>query len=350
MTYPEADKIAEIVANAQKIVIIQADNPDGDSLGSALALEHIFGDMGKEPYLYCGVDMPTYLRYMAGWDRLQRDIPQQFDASIIVDASTTTLLEKLYASGHQTWLASKPCVVLDHHQTVENPVPFASVTINDHTRASAGELIYMIAKQLGWEVSVQAQEFLMTSILGDTQGLTNKLASSETYRIMAEFIENGVDRPALEDTRREYSKMQPEIYKYKGELIKRTEFVADGALATVTIPQSEINEYSPLYNPAPLVQNDMLQTLGVRLAIVFKQYADGKITAAIRSNNTAPIAAELAEHMGGGGHANASGFKITDGRPFNEVKSECLSKATELLAKLEQESSHENLQHINPQA
>src|SRR4051794_28095017 len=140
-TYPQADQIKQIVDSAHKILIIQADNPDGDSLGSALALEHILGDMGKEPYLYCAVDMPTYLRYMNGWDRIQNDVPNDFDASIIVDASTMTLFERLVQSGQHGKLSTKPCVVLDHHQTVENPVPFASVVINDHTRASAGELI-----------------------------------------------------------------------------------------------------------------------------------------------------------------------------------------------------------------
>ncbi|HXR50161.1 MAG TPA: hypothetical protein VN778_04000, partial [Verrucomicrobiae bacterium] len=103
-TYAEAEEIKHIIEAAQNIVIVQADNPDGDSLGSALALEHMLGDLGKEPYLYCGVDMPTYLRYLSGWDRIQRELPNQFDASIIVDASTMTLFEKLANSGQQGWL------------------------------------------------------------------------------------------------------------------------------------------------------------------------------------------------------------------------------------------------------
>src|SRR5271154_4664996 len=122
--YKETDKIKQIVGAADKIVIVQADNPDADSLGSALALEQLLGDLGKDPYLYCAVDMPTYLRYMSGWDRLQKDLPKQFDASIIVDASTMTLFERLADSGQQGWLAAKPCVILDHHETVENLVPF----------------------------------------------------------------------------------------------------------------------------------------------------------------------------------------------------------------------------------
>lgn len=332
--YSQTDQIECIVKPAKKIVIIQADNPDGDSLGSALALEHILGDLGKETSLYCAVDMPSYLRYMAGWDRVQKDLPKQFDASIIVDASTMTLFERLEGAPQQSWLGAKPCIVLDHHKTVENLIPFATITINDAARSSAGELIYALSKQLKWPVSVQAQECLMTSILGDTQGLSNQLASAETYRTMAEFVDNGVDRPKLEELRREASKMPLEIYRYKAELIKRSEFAADGRIAYVTVPQNEINEYSPLYNPAPLIQNDMLQTVGVLIAIVFKVYKDGKITAAIRCNAAAPVGAKLAEHFGGGGHDYASGFKVTDGRTLDVIKKDCLNFGTELLATL----------------
>jgi phosphoesterase RecJ-like protein len=333
--YPDQDRIKQLVTDAQQIVVLQADNPDGDSLGSALALESILGDMGKQVYLYCAVDMPTYLRYLAGWDRVQSELPKQFDLSIVVDASTMSLFEKLSASGQQGWVAAKPCIVLDHHEVVENLIPFATVTINDHHRASTGELIYLLAREFNWALSKTAQEFIMTSILGDTQGLTNQLASSQTYRLMAEMIEAGVNRPQLEELRREYGKMQPEIFRYKGELIKRAEFIDDGRLALVTIPQNEITQYSPLYNPAPLIQNDLLQTIGVQVAVVFKHYADGKITGAIRCNPSAPIAAKLAEKFGGGGHAFASGFKLTDGRSLDEVKSELTNSANTLLATLE---------------
>lgn len=332
--YPKADRIKQLLGEAHKIVIIQADNPDADSLGSALALEHILGDLGKEPYLYSAVDVPGYLRYMDGWDRVQKDLPQQFDLSIIVDASTMTLFERLAQSGQQGWVAAKPNIVLDHHQTVENVIPFATVMVNDHKRASTGELIYLIAKQLDWPLSVPAQELLMLSILGDTQGLSNQLASAQTYHIIADMIEAGVDRSKLEEQRRELSKMPLEIFKYKAALIARTEFSEDGKIATVIVPQLEINQYSPLYNPGPLIQNDMLQTAGVAVAIVFKRYDDGKVTAAIRSNPSAGIAAQLAEHFGGGGHAFASGFKITSGRSFEDIKAASLNQAAELLAEL----------------
>lgn len=333
------EQIKQIINDAERIAIIQADNPDADSLGSALALEQILGNIGKSVYLYCGVETPTYLRYLEGWSRVNQELPSNFDASIIVDASTMTLLEKLSDSGQMGWLATRPCIVLDHHGTTDNSIDFATVVVNEPARSSTGELIYDLAQRLDWEVDITAGEYIMTCILGDTQGLTNELTTARTYQLMAELTELGVNRPVLEEKRRESSKMDPKIFKYKAALIERTEFHADGRLAIVSVPQTEINEYSPLYNPAPLIQNDMLMTANVLLSVVLKHYDDGKVLAAIRCNSAAPVGALLATHFGGGGHPYAAGFKISGGHPFNEVKSECISKATELLAALGQETT-----------
>jgi phosphoesterase RecJ-like protein len=337
MTYPDADQIRQHVQGAHRILIIQADNPDADSLGSALALEQILGEMGKDTFMYCSVDMPQYLRYMTGWDRVNKDLPTNFDLSIIVDASTMTLLDKFQDSASKGLLGSKPCLILDHHEITDHPISFATFTINDGARASTGELIFILAKDLSWSLDVTSGEYIMSSILGDTQGLSNELTKAETYRVMADLVELGVNRPKLEDLRREYGKMPETIFRYKAELIRRTEVYADGRIAIVTVPQQEINEYSPLFNPAPLIQNDMLQTTGVQLAVVIKYYDSGRVTAAIRANSGYKVAGKLAEHFGGGGHLYASGFKVEDGRPYNEIKSECINKATELLDSLAEE-------------
>ena len=149
---------------------------------------------------------------------------------------------------------------------------------------------------------------------------------------MAELVESGVDRPKLEESRRALNKMPPDILRYKGRLIERTELELGGKIAIVTIPQSEISQYSPLYNPAPLIQGDLLMTRGVYVSIVLKSYDNGRITAAIRCNPPAAIAAALANHFTGGGHAYAAGFKLQDSRGLTEVKAECLRYASELLS------------------
>lgn len=333
------EEIKKIINANQHIVVVQADNPDADSLGSALALEHILGDLGKDVSLYCGVDIPTYLRHLSGWDRVQKDLPKQFDLSIIVDASTYTLLEQLQKTNQLAWLKAKPCVVLDHHTSVEQPIDFARAVFCDKAMSSTGELILTLANQFGWAVSQDAADYIMSAILGDTQGLNNQLTKASTYRAMADLTDKGADRQKLEELRREASKMAPVIYKYKGRLLQRTEFTEDGSIAYVTIPQTEINEYSPLYNPAVLMQFDSLQVVGVKVSIVFKTYDDGHLTAKIRCATGYPIGGKLAEYFGGGGHPYASGFKISDGRLHDNIKSDCLSYAAQLLADSENQSS-----------
>lgn len=86
----------------------------------------------------------------------------------------------------------------------------------------------------------------------------------------------------------------------------------------------------------------MRLTEGTKIAIAFKTYPNDRVTAKIRCNYGNPIGKDLAEHFGGGGHPYASGFKVI-GRPFNEVKSECISYAKELLDKRKMESTDETI-------
>lgn len=336
MTYPEAEKIQQILGTAQRVVIIQADNPDGDSLGSALALEQILGDMGKDPYLYCGSGIPSYLTYLPGWDRVSKELPAQFDASIVVDTSAGSLLENLSVSGQQGWIASKPCIVIDHHD-VEATIPFAAVICN-HPAVATGEVIYELAQQLGWTLNVEAKNMLTIAIMADSLGLTTPATSGRSIHIVAELVEGGVNLAELENKRRDMMRKSQELTRYKGELLQRIEYFADERVATITIPWEEIQTYSPHYNPSMLVMEDMRLTTNTRVAIAFKLYSDDHITAKIRANYGSPIAGKLAEHFGGGGHSYSSGFKMNlKGRPFNEVKSECTQYAAQLLDELEQE-------------
>ncbi len=337
--------ISEIINVANKIVVLQADNPDADSLGSALALEAILEEQGKEVYLYCAVDIPDYLKYLEGWSRILNILPSQFDLSIIVDASTIDLFERLKSSNNTSWLATKPNIVLDHHKETSNNIDFATEILNDHEASSTCEVIYNLGKKLNWKLPTDSLPYLLTGILGDTQGLSNQLTRSETYHIVGDLVELGVDRPALEELRRASSKMPESIYRYKATLIERTEIVANKRVAFVSVPQDEINKYSPLYNPGPLIQQDMLQIENVLVGIVCKIYDNGRVTGMIRCNPKGGIGSDLAASLGGGGHAFAAGFKIQDGRSFEEIKNMCISKASELLDNLIMDKTDEAIQH-----
>lgn len=337
--------LKKLVAKSQNIVIVQADNPDGDSLSSALALEHILSDLGKTVVMYCGVEVPTYLRYMDGWDRIVHELPNNFDASIIVDTSAVSLLETLTKTGQLNWLKTKPCVAVDHHKT-EATIDFADLLQTN--AVSTGEIIYDVCKDNAWPINKDAASFLAISILSDSLGLISEAVTPHSVRVLADLVELGANLAEIDDKRRSTQRKSQSILRYKGELLQRAEFSESGRLSFVDIPWPEIQKYSSAYNPSMLVIDEMRMVEGVMLAIAFKTYPDGRITAKIRSNFGVRIANKIAEHFGGGGHPYAAGFKITDGKPFNEVKSECIRIAEELLNNLESENTHETPQHSKP--
>ena len=328
-----AKQIAQIINDAKDIAIIQADNPDLDSLASSLALEQILGDMGKATHLYCGVDLPSYLHYIEGWDRVASELPKKFDASIIVDTASQALLEQLDKSGAMSWVAARPAIVIDHHAT-EATISFAKVLYSQPAVATA-ELIYELSGELGWQLNGVARKMIAIAILSDSLGLMSEATSARSIRIISELVDQGVNLPEIDSARRASLRRPPDLIHYKGRLLERVEFHSGDRIATVSIPWEEIEEYSPLYNPSMLVIDDMRLGTNTNVAIAFKIYRDGKVTAKIRCNWGWGIADKLAEHFKGGGHPLASGFKVTDGRSYEDVKGEAIKVASELLDEIE---------------
>jgi bifunctional oligoribonuclease and PAP phosphatase NrnA len=327
--YPEADDIKAAVDAAATIVVVQADNPDADSLASSLALEEILGDAGKQVTMYCGVDIPAHLQYLPGASRVVKDLPHNFDLSIIVDTSSDGLLLQLEKAGAKGWLAAKPSIIIDHHATAPT-ITFAAIICN-HPAVACGQVIYELARQLDWKLNQPAGEYIAIAILSDSLGLTSEATTSRSIHIIGELVESGVKLAQLESARRETMRRDPQLVHYKGRLLERVEFYDNGRIAIIKIPQDEINQYSPLYNPPMLVLDDMRLAIGVHLAIAFKTYDDGHITAKIRCNYGVGIGDKLAEKFGGGGHPYAAGFKVTGGKSFEQVSDETISAASELL-------------------
>ncbi len=325
-----AKQVAGLISRAQSILIIQAENPDGDSLGSALALEQIFGDMDKKTQLYCPVQMPTYLRYMEGWSRVMDELPASFDLSIIVDTSSASLLERVLTPVNISKLSRQPIVVLDHH-AVDNDIPLETICLNQPSFVATGELIYELAKLNSWALNAVARESLAYSILADSLGLMSQGTSANTIHAIGDLVAQGVELSVLDQRRRQFNKKSEDIFRYKGQLFERVEFHLDDRLGLVVIPWEEIQQYSDAYNPSMLILDEIRMVENVQLATAFKIYPDGKITGKLRANSGVLNANAIAEVFGGGGHPYAAGFK-TRGRDFVDLKKEFLKVVGEQLA------------------
>lgn len=319
---------SEFVKDKNRICVIQAENPDGDSLGSAIALDYLLGD--REVSLYCPVDVPKYLRYFTDWSRVTNEFDFKADGYIIVDTAAEVLLSKLLDdSAIKNRLYNVPVLVIDHHETPDDlNFPHESII---EVRPACAELIYSIAKDQNIEINVEAAETIFQGILSDTLGLTSSSVTAETFEIAAELTRLGAVISDLEDRRREFMKKSPRILDYKADLIKRIEYSLDGELATVHIPWDDIREYSDEYNPNVLILEEMRLVEGVKVAVAIKTYPDGKVTGKIRTASEAPIAEKIAGYFGGGGHPQAAGFRTYD-TTYEEVVRDLVKIVPELLS------------------
>lgn len=324
-------KFSDFIRDKEKICIIQAENPDGDSLGSAIALDYLLS--GKEVSLYCPVDIPKYLRYFDDWSRVTNEFDFRADGYIIVDTAAEVLLSKLLDdTAIKNRLFTAPVLVIDHHET-EDDLNFPHESIIE-TRPACAELIYEIAAEQKIEITKPAAEALIQGIMSDTLGLTSATVTARTFEICAELTKCEAVVSELEEKRREFMKKSPRILDYKADLIKRIDYSLDGVLATVHIPWDDIREYSDEYNPNVLILEELRLVEGVRVAVAIKTYPDGKVTGKVRSSADAPIAEKIAGYFGGGGHPFASGFRTYDTN-YEEVLRDLVTIIPEMLEETE---------------
>ncbi len=318
------------------ISIIQAENPDGDSLGAAIALDYLISLINPkiEISLYCPVDIPKYLRYFTDWSRVTSEFDWKADGYIIVDTAAEVLLSKLLDdSAIKNRLYTNPILVLDHHETPDD-LNFEHTSIIESLPACCS-LIYKIAKDQNLKIDQNVAKNLIYGISSDTLGLTSASTNPETFRTIADLLEiSSLNIADLEEARREFMKKSPRILSYKADLIKRIEYSLDGTIATVHIPWDDIAEFSDEYNPNVLILEELRLVEGVKVAVAVKTYPDGKITGKIRTS--VPIADQIAGYYGGGGHPYAAGFRTYD-ISYEDVIHDLVEIVPSLIAAAEKE-------------
>lgn len=332
------EQLASLINPSRKIVVIVANNPDADALGSALALEDIFTALEKQVQLYCRSEIPAYLRFLDGWERFSGDFAPDCDLAVMVDNSAKKLLGDEADIGTVLgWLRRKPLIILDHHAS-ESDIDFASLIINWPQMAATGQLIYEIAKNLNWPLSERAATYLAASILSDSLGFTSQsmIGNAGPLRVVADLVEAGVNLHELARKRLRWQEISPELVAYRGELLGRIRFYEKNRLAVLAVEYAEIRKLGSLFNPT-VVLDEMRSVEGVKASLGFKKYEQGgrlfRVTLRIRCHRGCQIAKKLAETFGGGGHPYAAGAKWESTElDFAKIEADVLKTAGELLA------------------
>jgi phosphoesterase RecJ-like protein len=291
----------EALRGAQSVLLTMHRGPDGDALGSALALACVLREMGRKATVYNPDELPYNFRFLCGASEVVKSLPPDaaFDVTIATDAGS---FERLGPD------VPKPprrgvFLNLDHHMTTE---PFGDVNYVDPAAASVGILAYKIIRGLGQPLSKDAAECIYASILADTGSFRYSSTDPECLRIAAELIEAGVE--PWEMTVRVYEMQPLARMRLLAEVLGTLE--VHGKLATITITndmmartKSELDLTDGFINYARSVD-------GVEVAASFREpEGGGPWRISFRSRGKVNVAA-IAQKFGGGGHHNAAGCSI----------------------------------------
>lgn len=307
------DDIKKLVDEAGTILILQPDNADGDSMGSALGLEEILGDLGKTPLMYSYKPSETYLRLHEGWDRVSQTFPKAFDLTILVDTASPTLLVNTLEK-HGTELSKHPAIVIDHHNS-RSEMGFITHELIDPQAASTGEQIVQLADKLGWKMNPAAATKVASAIVSDSLNLTVPMTSYGTVWALAECVKAGANLAEMNARKREANALTPSLLTIKAKLLTTVDYAFDGRLAIATIDTETMDRYKDEHDPCDLIIWEMQWVKGVEVAAVFKHYGT-KIKVSMRAKR--PIAAKLAEAFDGGGHDRAAAFRA-EGTDMDEA-------------------------------
>lgn len=302
-TQDKIKQLAEAVASSSHILILQPDSPDGDSLGTALGLEEILGDLGKTVSMYSYKAPETYLHFLEGWDRVAQDLPKDFDLAILVDTGSPALI-KSALEHHFAALTSKPFFIIDHHVSRQE-FGFTTTEIVEEA-VSTSELITRIVQKLDWSINPSAAAKLASALLADSLGLTTSGTTEKSVAALAVLTAAGANLYELSKSRREASAITADLLHLKGKLLESVKFHLGGRLATAEITPDMVARYKNIAEPYTLILSDIQWTKGVELVAVFKNYGT-KINVPLRS--TTGAAGPVAEALDGGGHPNAAAYR-----------------------------------------
>jgi phosphoesterase RecJ-like protein len=292
---------------ARRVLITMHRGPDGDALGSALALACALREMGREVVVYNPDDLPYNFQFLPGAGSVSRTVgPEEaFDVTIATDAGAFDRLGPEVPHRPRRGVL----INLDHHITTE---PFGDINYVDPHAASVGILAWKIIRGLGHKVSADAAQCIYASILADTGCFRYSSTDPECLRVAAELLEAGVD--PWEMTVRVYEMQPLARMRLLADVLQTLE--VHGKLATITITNEMMARTGSPLDLTDGFINYARSVDGVEVAASFREPSDGSRAwrVSFRSRGRVNVAA-IAQKFGGGGHHNAAGCSIEGDEP-----------------------------------
>jgi bifunctional oligoribonuclease and PAP phosphatase NrnA len=298
-----AREIAAVLGPDRRVALTTHVNSDGDGVGSEVALYHLFAARGMRVTIANPTPIPDRFRFLVpdGADHSDRAVKEveRADVIVVVDIADLDRLGDLASAVRQT---KSPVACIDHHVS-PGALPAGPRLVASEASATA-ELVFDLASALGWELPPEAARALYVGILTDTGGFRFANTTPRVLRVASALLERGVDPESIYEA--VYASSPEGKVRLTAEVLQTLVVEPEIGLAWVTVPPDALARHNTTVDDLDGIVEYPRQVAGVRLALLFRQLANGRIKVSFRSLGNVD-AAEIAQGFGGGGHRKAAG-------------------------------------------
>jgi len=320
VTKTESEQIQEAILQSQNPLVLSHERPDGDAIGSLIAMGLVLKKIGKRPYMAMVDGIPSRFHFLSGSDEVEKKLPESYDLLIVLDCSDMDRI------GFD--LEKKPDINIDHHPTNEK---FGVINYVEHKAAATTELLYKLFQDMDVPFDVEISDALMLGLITDTIGFRTPSVRPELFRAVADLLEKGAHLTDIYE--RALNQHSFVGAQYWGRGLGHLERQGDMLWTELSLDDRKAIGY-PSNDDADLI--NLLTTIeSPKIVLIFVEQAGEKVKVSWRSKLGYNVA-KVATSFGGGGHEQAAGAIVPGS--LNEVKTKVLAATQKLLEPSQKEN------------
>ena len=291
--------VLEVIQNKQDFLIASHVRPDGDSLGSQLALALTLESLGKTVTVVSHDPVPDRYAQLPGTDRVHvaDRLERSFDAALVLECGS---IERPGIGG----LGDEFVVNIDHHHSTQ---PFGDINWIEPSTCAVGEMIYRLSKALGVEITPEIATNVYVAILTDTGSFQFSSTTAGTFRIAAELAEHGADVPGI--AMRVFYSNPIEKVRSMGVILNAMDLDDSGRIVWTVLTREDMKRHRCMDEDVEGLVNYPLTIVGIDVAVFFRELDDGSFRVSLRAKHDVDVSA-IASKFGGGGHRKAAGCRM----------------------------------------
>lgn len=296
------EEAIKLIKTNEEIHLISHTSPDGDSIGSVLALALALKKLGKKINIIKTDEVPSDYLFLPQVDLIKENNTDQIKLLIALDCSDLGRLGKFKDVNTK----SEKIINIDHHVSNSS---FGDFNIVDPKAAATGELIFHFIKDLGIEVDNEIATCLYTAISTDTGSFMYDSVTDKTHMIAAELLKKGIDKPNI--ILNLYGSRSVERTNLFIDCLSTLKMYNDNKIAVVKVTQDMLIKANAKMEDTEGIISFVKDTKGVEVACLLKEHGPEVIKLSLRSKEYVDVA-KVCSYFNGGGHIRAAGCTINE--------------------------------------